>query len=699
MNDASDTRRRMHPLTIGAAILALAPGALAQPPAQSTSPGSPAKAIPVQSLPPVLRLGARVNIVERQFTVIPTVVIVPDEASYLAAIAKWQTAATSAIRYPILIDNGSWACRVRIARFIHAFNPKSIVRWSAPRDIAKLPEALDIRQRFIENTASAAWGAPTPAELKKQWDALGFAPPGVVVCSIKDPAWTAAVALAAGHGQPIIWIDIPTFGDPPTYLMPEAAEAIASSIAKGLDALPYKWNALGDDIDAVTLCATTPSKVFLGQGDKRRYFALTDWIGRADEAHKRERWAWCGQILGDSPRAAYDAMCALFLQPENAWLFDGYDSSEPWNKFDMTAAAAELARIGIKSLLDDGPSGKGVADLQARCAGIRQPNPAAGMGVDAGLIAFNSKGNPDFFTLGNADARPVDVPILRSPGMVYFVHSFSAAMPMYRSTVGGMWIDRGCYAYFGSTDEPYLQAFVPTPNAMARLASGIPWGAVGRTDGGDIWKLAVHGDPLITFGPRPPRATSPAVPLADAADIALKLPDQLKQRDFESAMWTLALTGRDREAAKLLGALAKDDPAACTPGVALAGIPSAFYTGDYSALLLGMTKAIPALADSTRIKRDGLDEVRDMFWHAVSPSLLHPTAQEADLLPLFLRPDSFGRDTIAAERAAENVHGTGAGRAVRDAADDIQHKRSWTPPPAPPPAPGAKPAPEKPKTP
>ena len=696
MNHASDTRPAMRPIVLGALLLALGPAALAQPPALPTpAPAKPAPAQPVsvQSLPPTLRLGARVNLVERQFAVIPTVVIVPDEASFLAAIAKWQTTATGAIRFPILIDNGTWAARTHIARFVHAFSPKSVLRWSASGEIAKLPDAPDVRQRFIENAAAAAWGATTAADLKKQWDALGFAPPGVVVCSLKDPAWTAAVALAAGHGQPIIWIDPPPFGDPPTYIMPEYADAMAASIATGLDALPYKWNALGDDIDAVTLCMTTPSKVWLGQKDLRRYFALTDWIGRSDAGHKRERWAWCAQIIGDAPRAVFDAMSALFLQPANAWLFDGYDSSEPWIQFDMTKAASELGRIGIKSMLDDGPSGRTPSDLQSRATGIRQsasiPPSDAGMGIDAGLIAFNSKGNSDFFTLGAADARPIDIPILRRPAMVYFVHSFSAAMPMYRTTVGGMWIDRGAYAYLGSTDEPYLQAFVPTPVAMARLAAGIPWGAVGRTDGGEIWKLAVHGDPLITFGPHALRTSSAAVPLADTSDAAGKLPEQLKQRDFESAMWTLALTGRDREAARLLAALAKDDPAACTPAVALAGIPSAFYTGDYATLLLGAAKAAPALADESSVKREGLDELRDMFWHALTPSLGRPTAEEADLLPLFLRPDAFGHDTNAAERAAESIHGAGAGRAIRDKADAIQHKRSAPPPPALPPSPSS----------
>ena len=101
------------------------------------------------------------------------------------------------------------------------------------------------------------------------------------------------------------------------------------------------------------------------------------------------------------------------------------------------------------------------------------------------------------------------------------------------------------------------------------------------------------------------------------------------------------------------------------------------------------TNRWPVVRYDESVVQAGLDELRDMFWHAVTPSLGRPTAEEADLLPLFLRPDAFGHDTNAAERAAETIHGAGAGRAIRDKADAIQHKRSAPPPPALPPSPSS----------
>src|SRR5262249_1871807 len=162
--------------------------------------------------------------------------------------------------------------------------------------------------------------------------------------------------------------------------------------------------------------------------------------------------------------------------PDSAWLFDGYDSSQPWILWDMTKAAGELDRIGIKSVLDDGPNGQGLSDLRVRAAGVRQGPTSSlkgepGMGIDAGLIAGNTSGKPEFVDLKPGQGKPVDIPVLRRPAMVYFVHSFSAWSPTARSTIAGVWLERGAYAYLGSVDEPMLSGFLPTPLAMARLAA------------------------------------------------------------------------------------------------------------------------------------------------------------------------------------------------------------------------------------
>jgi hypothetical protein len=258
--------------------------------------------------------------------------------------------------------------------------------------------------------------------------------------------------------------------------------------------------------------------------------------------------------------------------------------------------------------------------------------------------------------------------------MVYFVHSFSAASPTSRATVGGMWLDRGAYAYLGSVDEPFLQAFIPTPIVMARLATGYPWGAAVRMDGGELWKLAVFGDPLITWGPQGKRPDNPAVPLAGASDLASFLPEQLRAKDFESAIWTLVLTGRDKDAARLLAALAKDDAEHCTPTVALAGLISAYFIGDYQTFILGVNKAATALDDPNRVKREGLAEIRDMVWQAAQPSIGKPTPAEADALALCLRPENLAADTRQAILAAESARGPGSARPIQERAARLAPK-------------------------
>jgi tetratricopeptide (TPR) repeat protein len=128
-------------------------------------------------------------------------------------------------------------------------------------------------------------------------------------------------------------------------------------------------------------------------------------------------------------------------------------------------------------------------------------------------------------------------------------------------------------------------------------------------------------------------------------------------------------------------------------GIAAADLGFAFFfTGDYAAFVLGARKAAPVFEDDARVKREGIAEVRDMVWHAVSMSAGRITESEADLLADYLRPDLLGRDTSDATRAAELVKGMGAGRAVRDRSFNIERRNDPHPLPAPqlPPTPPAK---------
>ncbi|MFN7021792.1 MAG: hypothetical protein ACK4WH_10765, partial [Phycisphaerales bacterium] len=474
----------------------------AQPPPGEPTPKTPTPRGTPSSLdgvPPSLRLGLRAAFVQSRMPTTPAVVVVPDERSFVAAVGSWDLHA--GLRYPVLIDDGSWAARQAIARFVRAFRPKSVVRWSAPDDAPARPEGEDqkaqARRTLIEQAAARPWGvgvtedpAPTGGQLRdalaKRWKELEFTPPGLVVAWPSDPAWPAALTLAAARGQPIVWLAGPGTIAGQTSL--KEADAFSLGIESAAEASGRSWSALGDDLDAITICLNCSAKVFLGDpsrgGDQRAMLALTDLVGRrvrpeTDKARK-QRWAWAGMIFGNEWSSAYAAMCSVFLRPESAWLFDGYDDTPPWNAWDATAAGQAFEQAGLSVTIDDNIR-RGVPDWRRRAAGrvparSTDPLPPGPAGVWADIVCVNTSGNPDFFELKPGLAKPADVPILARPAMVHLVHSWSAAFPADPRTVGGRWIERGAYAYVGSVHEPYLQAFCPTPKLAQRLIVGLPWG-------------------------------------------------------------------------------------------------------------------------------------------------------------------------------------------------------------------------------
>lgn len=660
-------------VTALSAVALLVPGALAQVPDAAPSGPKPAgKTVDVATLAPSLKLGARSNLIHRQIAVRPTVVVVPDAASYVAAIAGWRITEKDPLIYPVLIDDGTFAARSTIARFVRAFKPESMVRWNATGEDAKLQESVTQRKARLAEVQAAVWGAASSAELPTRWKAAGFVPPGVVIASPGDPAWPAALALATARGQPLLWLDPPAFGELTGYIPLENFESFRGRLDAALNATALTWNALGDDVDAVTLCFTSPSRVFLGEKDKRGYFALTDIVGRSSPASERKRWAWCGQIMGSEISAAASAMSALFLIPERAWLLDGYDSTRPWNQYDAGASSDILSKTTLKVVVDDAPSGASLATLRNRLAGSPE---MPGFGIDAGLIAVNSSGQAQWFDLKPGQGLVGDVPVLRRPAMVYMVHSFSAWSPTERSTVAGAWLERGAYAYLGSVHEPLLQGFVPTPLVMRRLLEGLPWGVAVRFDDAPAWKIAVFGDPLITFGPQGPRISGGlALPGLPPRGVADELAGHLKARELARALGVLAMQGRDADAVRLILATAKDQPSALSPEFGLAGIESAFAAGDLAALLTCAEALRPIMYDHARLKREGALVVKDMVWQGLGPRIMGAalSEREARVLPHFLRIETLDRDRAEALRACEPIMGKDAEAIVGEAAARVR---------------------------
>jgi hypothetical protein len=625
----------------------------AQPaPAPAPAPDAPRR---LEDLPPPVRLGARVGVVRQRLGAIPAVVIVPDGASYVRAVGGW----TLEARYPVLIDDGTWNARENIARFVRAFEPTDVVRWSAGADAGGLAGDEPGRRAEIESAVARAWGAGSPGELRAAWEKVEFVPPGVVAARAMDPAWTAALALAAGHGQPIVWID-PT-GDLNAAMSGPDARALMETVRAGAEGSGYPWKGVGEGIDAVTLCVNGPSKASYPKPDPREMIALTDLVGRDGDQTTSERWAWSGQIIGTESEAAYQAMSSLFLSgPGSAWVFDGYDDGPPWNAFDATRAATILEKAGIPTKVFDGGRQSAMDFRRAtvgRDATAKSDAGPVGMGVDAGLIAVNTSGNEDFFDLKPGQCRPGDVPALRRPAVVYFVHSWSAKFPGHRWTIFGRWRERGVYAYVGSVHEPYLQAFVPTPALAARTLSGFPLGAGARLDRGEPWKIAIFGDPLLVFTQPIPRRDA-KVPLEGAVSVEDGLREALQGKRFAEALEKLRALGRDRDAARLLAAVIKDSPDALTPDVALAGISAAFFRGDDATFAKAYAAARHKIEDTS----SGLGTVQDMLWQASYPQNTALSPERASWLGTSLRPESYARDAGEAFRAIQTASGDAAGR-------------------------------------
>jgi hypothetical protein len=627
--------------------------------------------VTVADLPAQVRVGLRAESVRRAWPVAPVVVVVPDEASYVRAVGAW----TLKSRYPVLIDDGSAAAREDVARFVRGFGPERVVRWSAaeageakppvtqkddkaPAASAPLPADGPARRELIEATVRGVWSQLAPqhppangAELIELWKKGGVAPPGLVVADEADAAWPAALALSAGRAQPIVWVKLDASsaggGGVNGAMSLEKFAALAEAVEGAAEKSGLSWRELGDELDAVTLCLNAPAKV---QFDPATMAATTDMLGRRPDGDPGKkgpprqfggRWAYCGQIFGSAERSAYMAMCALFIEPRSAWVFDGYPDSKPWDAYSGPKAAEIFQKTNFPVTVESKPKGT-ERQWRLRTSG----------GLDAGLVLVNTKGMADEFALEPGNLRSGDVPFLQVPAIVHIVHSWSLTLPAERATVGGRWLERGAYAYTGSVQEPFLTAFVPTPTVAARLMAPIAWGCAVRVDGMRAWKIAVMGDPLITVGPRAPR-TEATVPLAGAREMSEEARGAVGAKRFAEAIRLLTMLGRDADAAKLSAALLRDDPKSVDVKTAKEMVLPAARARDTWTLV----RAFAILP--TNEASDGV--LRDALWHACYLEL--PTTTDQAMIAVLrsnLREDQVARDAADLAGAVQRLVGRDA---------------------------------------
>ncbi len=626
-----------------------------QAPGEANAPDQPQQT-QFADLPEPVRLGVRIELLRRRIPVIPTLVLVPDTRSYIEAIAAW----TLEGRFPILIDDGSHAARENIARFVRSFEPASIVRWSA-KD-AKAP--LEDIRGAVEQAFAASWGAESYADLPALFAGLGFAPPGVVVAAPGDTAWPAALALAAGHGQPIVWLG----GLPrnPGGVMPQAqGDDMDQRLRDTLAAISLPWDSLGDAIDSIALCLNTPIR-FESPGGM---LATTDRIGRHPDG---ARYAWAGQIHGGEAEAAWRAMCSLFLRPTRAFLFDSYKNEEPFSLYGVADAAEMLTKAGFETQSFD-PEGIGLIDWRALA--IRP--------FSADLLIVNTAGNGRFFEMPPGEAArgsrgfASDLPMLLRPAVVHYIHSFSAQNLADREGLARRWLEQGACAYVGSVDEPFLTSFQPPISLAARFLAPAPLAAAARIDTAPIWKIAVIGDPLLIVA-APSQLDRGAAgridaepPLPGATDVGKAMADALREKRFEDAMSALIIQCRDEQAARLFEAVAHDEKASLSPRLARIAFPALFRAGRGDLVLRAFLAMDEGAASDTL--------VIDALWQAMRPQLEKGEAGALviDTLKRRVRETSLGDDGVLLARSAERLGGPAAATLLlselaQRAADDRQ---------------------------
>jgi hypothetical protein len=477
-----------------------------------------------------------------------------------------------------------------------------------------------------------AWNGEPGAGIAAAFKKCRLVPAGIVGASASDPAWTAAVALAAGRGQLLAWID-GDFGGLSTQLNAAQFGTLDAAVTQAFHASTLTWHALGDDLETFTLCRNTALRVQIpappGGWDSRLPprgdgpIAVTDALCRTPDG---KRYAFAAQVPGDSVHAAYTAMCSLFLSRTSVFMFDGYaDRTEKmFTEYSFSAVTNQLVAAGFQCSVHEGS--------KATASEWRALLPA---GVDADVILVNSAGNSDFFQIGqNDNLWSTQIPVLNRPAALSMVHSFSLQMPDQSETIGARWLEHGVYAYAGSVEEPFLVAFVPPRVLAARIATLTPFLVASRQWEGDFipqaWRVATLGDPQMTITPpalikrmdarRP--ASVPHAPEAGFVELRALAKSSLEATrtatdgtPYAQAMRALVLLGDDRVATQLWGIANSRGFASAVAGDALGPL---FRMHDRA----GFVQAWPHVQTPSALQRD-------MLWALWTPGLERLTDRAA----------------------------------------------------------------------
>ncbi|MCH2143941.1 MAG: hypothetical protein MK082_02215 [Phycisphaerales bacterium] len=611
-------------------------------------------------LPWQCQLGVRSANLSDRIAIADRVVLVPDLATWLDEISRWKPG----LHWPVLIEDDRYT-----PLFVRRFKPARLIR--RPSIGTDLPTDAVALERAVRDAAVMAWGGdPSSDTLESIYESLPWwTPPGIVATSFTDPAWPAALALTIGHGQLLRTLD-GSFGNVNDSLDEAGLARLQTRVGEMFSESGYPWGGSGDALDALTICRVMPvrttaplSKTLrpnvpaapqVGSRDPR---SITDLLCRDEDG---VRWGMTGWIWGKSTRSIYMAMCSLFIERESVLMVSAYEDSGNWGEYSITAAAeilreAEYEIIGVQSM--------GNASVEAwRRLVMNGPN--------ADVLILNTSGSTTRMNLsGETVGTTRDIPALNRPLALHMIHSYSLNAPGSNSTIGGKWLDRGVYAYVGSCDEPYLNAFTPPSVLARRIANYTPFLVASRVDTGPMalpWRIVTIGDPLM-LAESPPRRERRRVrvPLEEppgSIDIRRRTLTRLSSvigNDEEvvdpETLHDLHLLGQDELAMKLWEQLVERDGGKhYTPELARAVLP-----------VLHARREATAYLAAYRAAGEPAGDCREMLWSLWTPRF--PGLRSPSDLALFeraLRTNQMGDDLEVLLPAAERILGASQRNAV-----------------------------------
>ena len=439
-----------------------------------------------------------------------SVCVVPDLATFLHVVESWGTGPI----FPILYLDNHY-----LPLFLEAFRPAHIF-------IAKRVKAAKPTEAELFSGYAKAFGggkASSEADAVSMWRMHEDHAPGVVLVHPDSPMAAAGLALAAGRRQLLAMMAPGNTKRRVSYdEMNRTRTRIRTLFTKHFLAAEQMY----DDVDFITLASEQPFRYVDRKVADKTTYAVDDAIARDSFDFS---FACVGRLMGGREQSLYMAMCSLFLNPEKSLLFSRYENKGSKAAYGTKRAAKFLA--GKVPVLH-------VDHLEATLSKWNSLFETARN--DHGLVHVNSSGSTRTWSttrgMGSYDDLPLTVPTI-----VSYVHSNSLGDGHDSDTIGGRWLHNGAYSFFGSTHEPYLDAFVNIYAVYRRaLEEGQPLGAAHRLLPLQLrwrpWKLMLYGDPMLRlrFGKRERQAALPKIwGVTTVTEAPKRNPFELEGRELE----------------------------------------------------------------------------------------------------------------------------------------------------------------------